>query len=342
MIWRHTISTVCVLFCAISLRAADNPPAEGNPAAPAARRLEVKIVNVATGKVLAPQNDSSDDGVKMELSNDEDKAIRQWRLEKDDDSYKLINGGNEKLLDVYLGRKEEETPIIQWPEKTADNGGINLTGGLDNQRWLMEKFDLENPKPMRIKSKFSELVLDVDNSGNVVQRSADENSKSQLWKIVDLHPTKFFKLVNANTGWVLALEADSTSAGARAVLAKDVDHADKNYKDRQWRLVLDGDNYTLVHRTSKLALAGPDSKEEDQPITLGQNKPGADTDSSQRWVWDDGDVQNESKPAADQPRRLKSKSSDLVLDVDDDGNVVQRRANDKSKSQLWRLVEIKD
>src|SRR6185295_11533580 len=50
---------------------------------------------------------------------------------------------------------------------------------------------------------------------------------------------------------------------------------------------------------------------------------------NQRWSWD-GDGKE---------RRLKSKLSGLVLDVATDGSIVQRRADPKSKNQLWRVVE---
>jgi Ricin-type beta-trefoil lectin domain-like len=53
---------------------------------------------------------------------------------------------------------------------------------------------------------------------------------------------------------------------------------------------------------------------------------------NQRWSW-------EGKGKA---RRLKSKSSTLVLDVGDEGAIVQRKADDKVKRQLWRVVEIKE
>jgi hypothetical protein len=44
----------------------------------------------------------------------------------------------------------------------------------------------------------------------------------------------------------------------------------------------------------------------------------------------------------DKTRRLKSKSSGLVLDVGDGGAIIQRKADDKAKGQLWRVVEAKE
>ncbi|HZZ27336.1 MAG TPA: RICIN domain-containing protein [Pirellulales bacterium] len=292
--------------------------------------VEVKIINVETGKVLAPQGDSGEEAAPIALAEDNNSTIRQWRLEKDEHGYKLRNNSAEHLLDVFGAHKDEETPIIQWPEKSAESAA-NTTEGVDNQRWVLGKFDLENPKPLRIQSKFTELVLDVNDSGSIVQRKPDENAKSQLWKIVSVHPTQYFMLVNANTGWVLALESDAATSGGRAVLAKKVSSSDKNFNDRQWKLAKENDVYTFAHRPSGLVLNVPDgSKEEDHPVSVAESK--SENADSQRWIWVGG------ASSKDKPLRLKSKASGLVLDVDDDGNLVQRAASDSAKSQLWLLV----
>jgi len=53
---------------------------------------------------------------------------------------------------------------------------------------------------------------------------------------------------------------------------------------------------------------------------------------SKLWSWE-GDGKS---------RRLKSKSSGPVLDVGEEGAIVQKKAGDKVKTQLWQVVEIKD
>ncbi|HJZ54848.1 MAG TPA: hypothetical protein VKE74_07805 [Gemmataceae bacterium] len=40
-------------------------------------------------------------------------------------------------------------------------------------------------------------------------------------------------------------------------------------------------------------------------------------------------------------RRLKSKSSGLVLDIDADAKVIQKKGDDKAKGQLWKVGEVK-
>jgi hypothetical protein len=312
-----------VLLCATPLLAADQ---QSLP-------VEVKIVNVDTGKVLAPENDSTEEYTVVTLSDDNNTPIRQWRLDKDEHGYKLLNADDQHSLDVAHGSKDDGAIIITWPEKTAENGGATENGGFDNQRWVFDKFDLEDPKPIHIKSKFSGLALDVVGGNHIVQHTVDDTATSQLWKLVYAHPTQYFKLVNANTGWVLALESDSAAAGDRAVLAKSLDNKDPHSKQQQWNLEKEGDELKLVQRASKLVLVVSDaSKEEDHPITLGEIASSAPGSDNQCWLWV-GDA-----PAKDKPARLKSKSSGLVLDVDDDGNIVQRKPNDSAKSQLWLAV----
>ena len=73
-----------------------------------------------------------------------------------------------------------------------------------------------------------------------------------------------------------------------------------------------------------------DSMDEGAAIIQWEDK--SEGNDNQRWAWE-----GEGKD-----RRLKSKSSGLVLDVDSDGKVIQKKADEKAKSQLWQLVEIKE
>ena len=133
----------------------------------------VKIVNVETGKVLAVTDDSSDAGAKVVLAKDDAKnEAQQWKLEKDGDQYKIVNRKTGKVLDVFEASKEEGGQIIQWDEKTDDNA---------NQRWSWEGTGDER----RLKSKNSEMVLEPEKDGNVVQKKSDAKAKAQLWRVVE-------------------------------------------------------------------------------------------------------------------------------------------------------------
>ena len=137
---------------------------------------------------------------------------------------------------------------------------------------------------------------------------------------------KYVRLVNVETGKVLSVQDDSDEDAARAVLAK---QADDN-KAQQWELKKDGDHISLVNRKSgKVLDVNEDSRDEDAAIIIYPAKDeGTD---NQRWSWA-GDGKE---------RRLKSKSSELVLDVDSEGRVIQKKADEKSKKQLWRIEEVK-
>jgi hypothetical protein len=136
----------------------------------------------------------------------------------------------------------------------------------------------------------------------------------------------YVKLVHADTGKVLAVADDSEEAGAKVVLAKD----DKS-QGQQWKLEKDGDHYKIVNRKSgKVLDVESDSKDEGGAIIQWEEK--TEDNDNQRWSWE----------GKGKDRRLKAKSSSLVLDVGDDGGIVQRKSDEKSKAQLWRVIEVKE
>jgi hypothetical protein len=137
---------------------------------------------------------------------------------------------------------------------------------------------------------------------------------------------KYVKIVNVNTGKVLALVDDSEEGGARATLAKD-----EVSPARQWKLEKDGEQLKIVNRkTGKVLDVNEASKDEGGEIIQWDDK--TDDNDNQRWSWD----------GAGDERRLKSKNSGMVLDVNSEGKVIQKKSDEKSKSQLWRVVDVKE
>lgn len=135
---------------------------------------------------------------------------------------------------------------------------------------------------------------------------------------------KFVKIALAD-GKVLSIADDSEEAGAAVVVAKEGDS-----KAQQWQVVEDGKFLKLVNRKSgKVLDVYEASRDEDVKIIVWDEK--SDDSDNQRWSW-------EGKGKA---RRLKSKSSELVLDIDSQGNVIQKKADDKAKGQLWTVKEVK-
>jgi hypothetical protein len=137
---------------------------------------------------------------------------------------------------------------------------------------------------------------------------------------------KYFKLLQVDSGKVLGVADNSEEAGARTVVAKE----DEKNLAQQWKLEKDGTHYKLINRkTGKVLDVNEQSTDEDAAIIQWDDK--AEENDNQRWTWlGDGTE-----------RRLKSKSSGLVLDVDGEGRVVQKKADEKAKRQLWKLIEVK-
>ncbi len=135
----------------------------------------------------------------------------------------------------------------------------------------------------------------------------------------------YVKLVQADTGKVLSVADNSDDAGAKIVVAKD-----ESSEAQQWKLEKDGDNYKIVNRkTGKVLDVDQASKDEGASIIQWEDK--AEDNANQRWFW-----QGDGKA-----RQLKSRSSYLVLDVDDNGMVIQRKADEDAKQQLWEIIEVK-
>jgi uncharacterized protein len=134
------------------------------------------------------------------------------------------------------------------------------------------------------------------------------------------------KVVHVDTGKVLAVEGDSEENEAHCTLAKDEANA-----ARVWKVVADGDWLKLVHVKSGKVLDVNDVSTDAGAHLIIWDDKGTDGVENQRFQWvGKGDE-----------RRLKAKHSELVLGVDGDGHVVQQKADDKDKKQLWKVVEVR-
>jgi hypothetical protein len=138
--------------------------------------------------------------------------------------------------------------------------------------------------------------------------------------------TGFVKLVNVSTGKVLGIAENSDDAGARAVLTKD----DDKELSQQWQLVKDGAHVKVVNRKTGKVLDVNEASSDEGAAIIQWDAKDEDNDN-QRWSW----------VGEGTDRRLKSKSSSLVVDIDDEGKLIQKKADDKAKGQLWKVVEVK-
>lgn len=137
---------------------------------------------------------------------------------------------------------------------------------------------------------------------------------------------KVVRLVNVETGKVLAVTDDSEEAGARTLLAK----ADPDNKSQQWEIKKDGKVFSLVNvKSGKVLDVNEASTDEGAAIIVWDAK---DEDfDNQRWSWE----------GKEKERRIVSESSGLVLDVDDEGRIIQKKSDEKAKKQLWKIEKVK-
>jgi len=321
---RHThFATALVALMAARALVADDVPLgpDGKPESKC-----VKLVNVDSGKILGIEGDSEDDSAQAVVAKDAANPSRQWKIERDGSYLKLVNRKSGKVLDVSGDSEDEDGIVIQWGDKSGADGEST-----DNQRWKWQG----SGDARRLECKRSGLVLDFDAQGNVLQRRANPNAKTQLWRVVEV--PIYYKLVNVGSGKILGLTDDSEDNEAQAKLMPDVPASDKHSKNRQWKLEKDGNFLKLANRASDKVLdVYQESGDEGTQIILYDDKAGNNSESTdnQRWTLD-GDAKN-----ADMGRRIKSKLSGLVLEVDPDGSIVQRRASPNAKGQLWRVVEV--
>lgn len=135
------------------------------------------------------------------------------------------------------------------------------------------------------------------------------------------------KIVHVDSGKVLGVADDSEEPAAKCGLAKDED----GKTARQWKLVKDGDWLKVVNvKSGKVLDVNEASSDEGADMIIWDDKGTEDVDN-QRFQWEGkGDE-----------KRLKAKHSSLVLDVTRDGGVIQNKADEKNKKQLWKVVEVK-
>ena len=70
----------------------------------------VKLIHVATSKVLAVEHDSTDAVARVVLAEDEESQARQWKFEQDGDYYMVVNRYSGKVLDVSRDSSDDGAP----------------------------------------------------------------------------------------------------------------------------------------------------------------------------------------------------------------------------------------
>ncbi len=133
---------------------------------------------------------------------------------------------------------------------------------------------------------------------------------------------KRYKIVQVQTGKVLAVEGGSADSGARVVVADD-----DGSPSQQWRFVQKGGGMQVFNVQSECVLNVTSNSKEPGGAIIIYNAT-ADLNSSWTWV---------GRP---KHRRLKSQSSGLLLDVGEDGKVIQSKGRPNDDNQSWQTVAV--
>jgi Ricin-type beta-trefoil lectin domain-like len=136
---------------------------------------------------------------------------------------------------------------------------------------------------------------------------------------------KVVKIVHVETGKYLAVEDNSDEAAAKTVLAKDGDG-----EGLQWTVEKDGEHIKLTNKKSgKVLDVNENSKDEDASIIQYDDK--SEGNDNQRWKW----------VGTGDEKRLVSKWSSMAVVPDAVGKLIQKKVDEKAKTQLWKIVDVK-
>ncbi|MFE0330981.1 alpha-L-fucosidase [Streptomyces sp. NPDC058960] len=121
-------------------------------------------------------------------------------------TYRLVNRGSGKVMDVANASTADGAQVIQWPS----------TGGT-NQQWnLMPNTD----GSYRLVNVKSGKVLDSPGGsaqGANLDQWTDTGSDNQWWKLVPSTTSGYYRLVNVRTGWCADVANASTADGAQVI-----------------------------------------------------------------------------------------------------------------------------
>jgi hypothetical protein len=143
---------------------------------------------------------------------------------------------------------------------------------------------------------------------------------------------KYYRIVSLDTGRVLDVADGSVENEAKIVLNNKSDA-----ESQQWKMVKSGDYVKFVNKKSGKLLDVPGlSKEEGVDIIQWEENGGENQD----WK-----VEKPAKEKSDKGVFIKSRCSDLVLDVaegsQENGARIIQWGYHGEKNQLWELVEVK-
>ncbi len=135
------------------------------------------------------------------------------------ETYKLINRGSGKALDVTNGSTADGADVIQW--------GYS---GQNNQKWTLTDtgngYKLSNTKSGKVLDVYKSSTAD---GADVIQWT-DNGQNNQRWNLIDLG-NGYYNLVNVNSGKLLDVEKGSGADGGNVI-----QWSSNNGYNQQWQI----------------------------------------------------------------------------------------------------------
>jgi Ricin-type beta-trefoil lectin domain-like/Trypsin len=285
-----------------------------------------QIVNVLSNKLMGVDHEYPFDGAQIQQYEDNGSPDHFWSVEDAGD-------GNSKIRniasDLVLGVDKMSTADSALIKQAHDNG-------TSDHAWQF--FDAGGGQ-LQIVNFNSQLMLGVsgmspDNSANIVQFH-DNGTKDHLWvfkPVNDPRKAVVYKIVNSNSGKVLAVENASRADGAQIQ-----QFADTGTPDHLWEVQdTDAFTYTRIRNVVSGLFLGVDGMSKVDSALIKQAKEIDGSFDSNDHYWQ----------RLGTTRKIKNLNSGLLLGVDkeskaDGANIVQF-ADNGTADHLWDLIKTLD
>jgi hypothetical protein len=207
------------------------------------------LKNIETGLVVAPEGNSTVEGIPLFLTTDNGNHSQHWSFEF---SEKSDSSG-------HIVLKNRASGFVITPSDfsgASDTVLIQYTDTLHNmQAWAVSE-NLDIPEPAvgdyyqilgQNNLVFAPSDPNAPKAGGVIQETV-ANLDYQQWQLIDAG-NGYSKIQHKASGWVLTPAGHSTSAGTPIILWED----DGNI-DQQWNIITNENNSVIENRASGLVI----------------------------------------------------------------------------------------
>lgn len=275
-----------------------------------------KLVNRATGNVLAVAGGATTEGAPVVQATDDSSKGEQWRvLANRTGAMTLVNTASGKVLTAPAG--PPGTGLDQSTATGADNQRWRITPNADGSAYVLTDAATSMTADAR-----------VGTAGSPVVQWPDNRQPSEQWQIVQVPDIQAgtYHVINVNSGLDLDVSGGSTADGAPIV-----QEPDQGQADTLWTFTPVGGGYwTITNKNSGLLLANPGGSTT-QGLQLQQHT--ADGSAAEQW---------QLSPLADGSYVLINRNTGFDVDVNGQsitpGASVIQWPDNGGANQHWELV----